>query len=398
MCRPKSQGGRRCPSHSDPTRIAARNAKRRESYKNHKSEMIEKIIVERTVGENVSNAVSESSFKRSFLNQNLKNDAKISDLFKPKNQTIESKKINITSSENEGELVDQNYFSGKRVSGTVNYNNLDENSYKEFGFKEISDSPEDYYYMDRRLKVNLEDFEKLSQLELEQMSQTEKAALKFFTSNQYRWFNDAIYSNGKSLKDEFNAFAGEPPFEANSYGEYNLSNANIDKNAENVKIISEKLDEAFENAPKIQRVVYRGKKAHTRAFEKYGGDVGKWIEENAKLGQEVKFDGYQSTTADIGIAASYSGQHAGDPGLIYEIMTPEGVNLSSISEYEEEREILLPRDSRYMVVGVHKNQKLNSFEGKAYVIQLVAINDKGEVLTGENSSALKPVLSEEGEK
>lgn len=395
MCRPKSQGGRRCPSHSDPIRIAARNAKRREAYKQTRSEILDKVAVERAVGENVPNALARSSFAKNFLNQQLTDDKKISDLFSSKAQHIESKKINITSSENEGELVEKNYFSSKNANGTINYNNLDSDSYKEFGFHEIN--KDSVYYKDRKMKMELEEFRDLSKLEIKDFNKDDIAAVRFFTSNDYEWFNNAIYSKGKSLSVHTVDRDTDDPFEDVKKEYDRIYIDDMDRSKKMVNRITEKLDEALAKGPKIQRIVYRGKKAGSKAFNGYE-NVEEWVDKNAKLGQEVKFDGYQSTTADIEVASLslYSGGY--EPGLIYEILTPEGANITHLSNYADEKEVLLPRDSRYMVVGIHKNQEKNKYEQQAHIIQLVAINDKGEILTGENSSPKDPIFKDEAKE
>src|SRR5699024_4041978 len=66
-------------------------------------------------------------------------------------------------------------------------------------------------------------------------------------------------------------------------------------------------------------------------------------------------------------------------GLVYEILTPEGINITDKSHYTTEHEVVLPRDSKYIVAGVQKSQN-----GGACV-QLVAVNNNGEVLAGTNS-------------
>lgn len=73
-------------------------------------------------------------------------------------------------------------------------------------------------------------------------------------------------------------------------------------------------------------------------------------------------------------------------GMLFEILTPEGVNVTSVSEYRSELEVLLPRNQTYVVVG-HK-EIVNDEDYPEYnqkVVQLVAINSKGEVLDGTNA-------------
>jgi hypothetical protein len=72
-------------------------------------------------------------------------------------------------------------------------------------------------------------------------------------------------------------------------------------------------------------------------------------------------------------------------GILFEVLTPEGVNVTSVSEYKSECEVLLPRNQTYVVVG-HKTIIDKYYpEDNKKVVQLVAINSKGEVLDGTNA-------------
>lgn len=381
MCRPKSQGGRRCPSHSDPILIAARNARRRENYHASKVVLLANQTSEEATGQKISHAASVQSFRdsgKAFFSKKL-NGKKIANMYKPKGLTQASQKINIKSSENEGYLVEKEYFSNKNVEGVINYNNLDENSYKEFGFK----SMEGGYRNTRSQKTDDSEIMNLSKNEVKDLTKDEKFSLQFFTSNQFNWFNKALYSgdlDGDESKGEHRLFetsstdygAGTVPYQS--------------QNKATVRYITDKMDSALAKGPGVQRIVYRGISKNSPIFE---DNVSQWIDSNAKLGQEITFDGYQSASHVNNTAANY----AGKGGLVYEILTPEGVNVTSLSDYTWESEITLPRQSRYMVVGVHKDvptttSVLNpNVTNTRNIIQLVAINDKGEVLTGQNETA-----------
>lgn len=378
MCRPKRLGGRRCPSHSDPTLIAARNAKRRESYHASKVKALHEQSPEEATGVKVSNAARRGVFRKSgeaFLNREFAGK-KIADMFKQKDVSKDSQKINIKSSENEGYLVEKNYFSSKEVRGTINYNNLDENSYKEFGFQQIDEDFEKH----RSAALSSEEFLELSREEIKVLNNEEKLSLRFFTSGEFQWFNTALYSGkarGSSklgVSEVFKDAKDDSSAPRVSHGE---------QNEETINYITEKMDAALAKGPGVQRIVYRGVPQSSPVL---GGDTGKWLDENSKLGQEVTFDGYQSTSHAYHVANSY----AGNGGLIYEILTPEGVNVSSNSDYEWENEVTLPRQSRYMVVGVHKDVKRKNLNKTMNIVQLVAINDKGEILTGDNETAKTP--------
>lgn len=397
MCRPKSQGGRRCPSHSDPIKRAARNARRREAYK-----LSTKVDFQQTIknDENLTHTHSKVELKRDFLNRSVTVDdttESMADAFKAKNIWLDSKELNIASAENEGEFVDFNYFLSKRIAGTINYNKLTVDSYKEFGFKDVDPSKDNSYFSNRELAIELEELKTISDIELTELNENEKASVKFFTSYSFKWFNNALYSKGKSLEEENNYFKTKDPFEKDDYGELNIyDNNTVAKNKDNVEKISSFIDSALAKAPKIQRVVYRGVSASNPAFTKYGGNVKAWIQDNAKLGQELQFDGYQSSTLDVSTANDFTRSESG--GLIYEIITPEGLNVTSISRFAHEQEVLLPRESRYMVVGVHEDIRRASIGGTVtHVVQLVAIDDKGAILTGEKDELVNSNAMSEGE-
>lgn len=392
MCRPKSQGGRRCPSHSDPVKRAARNAKKRELYNATKNSlMANQAINESGLGSGVGNAARANHFEASFFSRTY-NDRKISDLVKPKNVSKESAKINIKHFENEGELVDQKYFADRTVEGVINYNNIDENSYKEFGFSDIDP---DTYYENREVR-KLATAHELSKLELESLSEREQKALVYFTSNNFEWFNAAIYSGGESLdpNDRYKTYTQKDyDFVGNLEKEDKLISQPKLQTEQTANAVAEELDKALENGPGAQRIVYRGVNRYNFGFK--GTTIEAWTEENIKLGKEIMFDGYQSSSINPNAAFDYTGED----GLFYEILTPEGVNVTSISQYDAEQEVVLPRQSRYMIVGVHKGVTTSDYKKNgSVVVRLVAINEKGEVLTGTNSSPKTEIFQDKNLK
>lgn len=67
-----------------------------------------------------------------------------------------------------------------------------------------------------------------------------------------------------------------------------------------------------------------------------------------------------------------------------EISTPAGMNVSSVSRIKGEAEVLLPRGARYVVVGRYSTDA-------AVVLQMVAVNSKGELLDGTNDDPPPPL-------
>lgn len=383
MCRSSINGGRRCPSHTDPVLIANRNARRRAKYaKAHlgsKSQHAE-------AGERVSHSVTTQGFEHPLFSYKSNQDV----IYQKVNDGNENA-FGVSTEEYKGLLVDTGYVSGQQASGLLNYTKLDEDSYKEFGFKD----PEEPRYT----QVEFKQLKELSRAELEDHSLAEKKALKTFTSNDYKWINTALYGKG-SLKNETEQ-------QAQSYkSSYDDKTDSIDyspisfdkQTPSRLKDVVNALDSALDKGPKQQRILYRGMFPYHAAWGS-PDELSNYVEKNYAIGKEFKFDGYQSTTYNPTMAAG-SASHG---GLIFEISTPSGVNVTSVSEYDTEEEAILPRDSRYMIVGLHKNVNFCSQIGKeshspdyregVTIIQMVEITETGHVKNQTNftpPSELRP--------
>ena len=368
MCRATFEGGRRCPSHTNPVLIAAYNAKRRERYAARKLQPetthVGVPVPPATANPNVHPLFKDGGYRVADSSQGLEN-------------------LNLTQETVEGALVENGYFSDKVTHGVINYNNITPESYKEFGFEDPSDS------FQNQKSFTVQEMMDLSELELEGLNPHEKQGLRYFTSSGYRWMNEALYSGeveSTTVENKDYSIFNEDPWATNARVD------NYDENA--LHQLCNAIDSAMEKAPKKQRIVYRGMSLYNKVFgkesefddpynyEERSAALSKWIDENLKLGQEIKFDGYQSSTPHKGTATNYAGQG----GLVYEILTSEGINVTSISHFSNEREVLLPRDARYMVVGVNEAEDSGGSEYK--VVQLVAINESGAVLDGTNTSPL----------
>jgi hypothetical protein len=393
MCRSTFDGGRRCPSHTDPVLIANRNARRRAKYAqthiNAKSNNTE-------AGERVLHSANASSFTHSlftykpsknslFAPQPNKNSQIIYEKAKEENENA----FGVTTKEYEGYLVDNSYFSKKQNSGLLNYTKLDENSYKEFGFKD-PDEP-------RYSEVDFKTLKELSESELQDHSIAEKKALKTFTSNDYKWINSALYGKGSLQK--------ETPAEEEDYKPYygdDLKTIDHSYTAEEkqtpsrFKELVNTLDRALDKGPKQQRILYRGMYAYHPAWGNPAG-LEQYVNDNYAIGKEFKFDGYQSTTYN----PIQAGGSAGEQGVLFEISTPSGVNVISVSEYDTEEEAILSRDARYMIVGLHKNVTFVSQSGPksdypsykegVTIVQMVEITEDGYVKDETNFTPPNPL-------
>jgi hypothetical protein len=393
MCRPNTLGGRRCPSHSNPVAIANRNARRRAQYATRAGKTIQPETTH--LGSIVTRSTTTDAFGNPFAKTEFHGKRGSALLAKTDADRTPYDKLNITHETYAGELVDLNYINAKQVSGVINYTNLDEDSYLEFGFKPIDADGEN----NRITMTDETDIAHLSEVEIATLTEEEKVALRIFTSSHYRTINRALYAENEdgSLK------AAIPDQNASYFEDLDLDAAmeeeyygGIRYTPEFLTDLTTHIDSAMEKAPHKQRTVYRGMSGANPVFMNaikqsgYQPNAGtEWVKDNVKLGQEMVFDGYQSSSVDMGIALDYAG---GGSGVVYEIITSSGVNATSISAFSHEKEVILPRNARYMVVGVHQGVKLRNY-GNMNVIQLVEINEQGAV-TEEGNHTPPPALTD----
>lgn len=343
------------------------------------------ISFESSMQEETLNSLRREPLKKERKAKATHSEEKLSKIFRKDDKVKFIDKLNISYVENHGDLVDRNYFSGRTVSGVINHRELTEDSYTDFGFTKVDEN----FIESRKRNLTRTQSERISALEVSDLTERERTSTNFFTTSAHTWFNGALIANGENLpkahrhKKTSDPFLIEDEREFNDYVRYEEAA----QTEQNVQRFSKDIDSAIEKSPKTQRIVYRGVHSESPMFEDYD-TTHEWIDENASLGQEVKFDGYQSTTLDPEVSDRFAGighRRAGGYGLTFEILTPEGLNISSISNMPHEAEVMLPRQSRYMVVGVHKDASTDE-DGKTNIVQLVAINEKGEILDGTNAS------------
>lgn len=395
MCRSHADGGRLCPSQTDPVLIANRNARRRAAYA--KKKQLSSTTME--PGTKVAHAAPQALKKHSLFKYKQEDSDQV--LY----GAVESKEtpLGLTSVAHEGYLVDKTYLSGMQISGLVDYTKLNDESYTEFGFKHISES--------RKSGMSLKEFVEVSKAELEDIPLDEKQALRFFTSNHFGWVNKALYQQNQEdvvdpvlmpdqgeYKPRFDGkrFSKELEFD-HGYDELSYT----EKTPSLVEELTAKIDSAMEKSPKQQRIVYRGMNIYHSAILAYkkkhkSASLGtvKYVEENYPLGQEVVFDGYQSTSFSPTVAADYASEN----GIVFEIKASSGLNVSSISHFDIEQEVIMPRNARYMVVGVHQKQDYiygdnGKYQGtqRLNVVQLVEITDDGYIRDESNAKKTTPL-------
>lgn len=258
----------------------------------------------------------------------------------------------LTFSENNSTLSQFGYESRVKAEGKINPEELNEDSWRDFGFT----GPE---ILKRKSSIDeLTFYNMASDQELEQLTDEEKDAVEFFTSSDFAEFNRAVFNGGEVDPEKQEAFD---------------------------ELIN-KIDSGLGKNPGLTKVVYRGVKTRASAIGLTEDDdyystekkVREYVEDNFKVGESVSFSGYQSTSLDPYVATSWAERD----GIVFEIMSPKGVNITSISRNPEETEVLMPRNTRYMVVGVQDSKEIGfAYRSKpSHIIQLVAVDEDNNIL------------------
>lgn len=258
----------------------------------------------------------------------------------------------------------------------IDINNLNDKSWKNFkGFQGLKFDPYKSLTISEREQLMNESWE-----EMEKLNPTEREAIMFYTSSSFKDFQRVLFRR---------------------------VNVNS-KNEENYKKIMQNLDSAIDKTEKKDKIVYRGMHGTATILasnfndididklleedlddfsDSYSEDFDLDIDENKKindyvknnlsLGKIIEFEGYQSTTYSPAVSSEYA-----EGGILFEIKTPEGLNIKSKSKFTQEEEVLLPRETKYAVVGVQKDTY--QMTGAKYVVQLIAVNDDNTIKTAEN--------------
>lgn len=267
---------------------------------------------------------------------------------------IKKDKYNIKFDENNSPLTQFNYEAKVKATGKINPKTLTKDSWKDFGFS----GPNILKMKSTTSELFL--YNKASEQELEKLTDEEKNSIKFFTSSAFANFNRTLFGKRKISKIE-----------------------EVKEFKNNVKNIDSGL---AKNPSNLTRIVYRGVKPTASAIGVDKDDtykdkeekINSYIDKNFEIGKTVDFKGYQSTSLDPQVATSW----ADKDGIVFEIMSPKGLNITSISQNAEETEVLMPRNTKYMIVGVQKSDELEfSYRSKpSHIIQLVAIDENNNIL------------------
>lgn len=198
-------------------------------------------------------------------------------------------------------------------------------------------------------------------------------------------------------------------------------------NREDLVDYMETMDKVLAPRQEEQRIVYRGIPIYTALHDEIGSSIGadldvrdtdglvEGLKEYFKEGKTFNYDTYLSTTHSADYAAERSVNTHGTKqtywdkaeisGIVLEMKTNAGLDVTGATRRHHiyEREVILPRDTRFKVVGVSvrpdqyvaaSNEKGSSDQNIAHknlaiVVQMVEVDSEGNEIT--HTSPHKPV-------
>lgn len=146
------------------------------------------------------------------------------------------------------------YYAPRTISGRIDPDLLDENSWKNFGLKSDEDWNDSGFCSYEKPEST---YEAWSENEMEGMSFSEQTCCRVFTSSAYEDYANILYGNDEPYSESFERFDDSPDaFDKEDKYYYQLIRNVGTRDA--VKQITRNLDLAMSKSPKKQRVVYRG--------------------------------------------------------------------------------------------------------------------------------------------
>jgi 2'-5' RNA ligase len=153
------------------------------------------------------------------------------------------------------------------------------------------------------------------------MPEDQQEAVSRYTSFGYKRINQALYQGIESLDED---------------------------DREDVQQSIDAIDKAMKHGKlKKPEMVWRGisfpnDEEHKSFMER--------MQSSLDTGGEVQMAGYQSTTVNPAVGASYAG--SGPTAVAFEIKASHGLYVTPISKIAHEEELLLPRNAKFRVVGI----------------------------------------------
>jgi hypothetical protein len=277
--------------------------------------------------------------------------------------------------------------------------------------------PEKLRAWNPNIPIDLQEHMQQSIEGLNHLTSEEKQALELYRGHAHEDINGAL--TGRS-QIKFNSY-----YTAGHWKTSTITNAFHD--FEDFKNYVNHMDSALSGRQTESRVIYRGVSsvgAYKIASSMDGSqvndpeldaskanvdDIKAALMSHYEPGTEIQFDGYASTSLDPLVAAVWAGSGHGKPAIIYELQTSLGSDVTGISDFggEDEREVILPRSSRFKVVNVYTDSKYSCetaeegnieeasyTDGNTVIVQLIEVNAEGNPVT--TNEPFKPAeLTEE---
>ena len=388
MCRSIANGGRRCPCSTDPVKRAAYNARRRELRRARKQGLPDPPLPRVAEVKQMAPMISEHSeyAKRAQVSSQLVGAGNWAPGLTPIVEPSYTKQ-GFYKTENTGKLTEPVSWASPicdkySLHGVIDVDELHENSAFDFGFTATASDYAELSGVEDKTLYN----ETFTEASVIKSSEVTFENIKKHYSYSDESFDKTVDVVNRYTGSHF-AVMNEALYKKLPVREVSLITS---KGSDSLEEEYAQLDTVISNAPQIPKTVYRGIQGYSPLFEKYGGLIGAWLKEkNVTLGSELSFEGYTSTSVSNSTACSFASIHGKMDSLVFEIKTPEGLNVSSVSKYAWEHEFLLPRNTRYRVVGIGEQEKPRG--GTVHLIQMVAVNSKGEILDGTNADGLNPI-------
>jgi hypothetical protein len=291
------------------------------------------------------------------------------------------------------------------------------------GFQKISETRKLAANVPEKLTEHIEQNQK--EIEKLGLSDEEKVALRGYTGFAAGVCNNVLQGKG------YNYYEHAPLWREDNYGPCDFVNR------EDLVDYMETIDKVLSTRQNDTRIVYRGIPIYSSLHDEIGASVGKklhisdtdglvdGLKEYYKVGKTFNYGTYLSTTHSASYAAerttnshdtkkSYYDKEPEIKGIMFEMKTNAGLDVTSIAgkQHAYEREVILPRDTHFKVVGVYvkpaeydtvsgygekrrsdpNEQTKVKYTELAVVVQMVEVDDKGNEITHTKPHIPKPTI------
>lgn len=324
----------------------------------------------------------EHNYDQSFLN--LPNNEKLQQ-YNEQCKIVEQKtKDGLTFQKIEGQIIEENAgFHNVHISGKINPELLNENSYKDFSFAKYDHSVNfnriDLSGSDNRSHINEKSVKQYHALE---SGESHQSGIKLDNDTRR---SIQIYSSESGYKAFQNyARTGElnhSDIVQGTLQETFLYNELQNETDETFKQHIEKMDEYVADGYKVQRRLFRG-----MSQEDHGVNVEEWLSKHP-IGETFENQSFTATSASSGAALARAQQGGNKnntaPNIVFDIISSQGRALGRYSRYQVEKEVLLPRNSRFMVVGIDRDVEVESSPKNYSVtafVKIVQVDEDNNIL------------------